>query len=349
MVNIDNHKLMYHPKRVAEFLEKADCYPIHVEIGPTNRCNHRCVFCALDWLEHGGYDIDKSVMISALEDMANHDVRSVVFAGEGEPLLHKDISLFVHHAKKSGLDVAITTNGVPFTPSRINEILPYLSWIRFSVNAGNPEIYSKVHRTKKEDFDKVIRNVSCSSKLERKEKLQTTIGVQTLVLSNNISTLSDLAKICKNAGADNLQVKPYSHHPKSKNDFSVGFSELKELEEKLMEFEDENFKILYRKETMKRIEEGITYPECYGLPFFALIDAKGNVIPCNLFYDNADFIYGNLYKKSFSEIWEGEKRKKVIDKIRERGIENCRKGCRLDVINRYIHRLKNPNLHDNFI
>ena len=117
-IEVDNHKLMYHPERVAEWKEKGDCYPIYVEIGPTNRCNHGCIFCALDFLENGTDMIDTNIMISTLENMANHGVKSIMFAGEGEPLLHKDIGLFTQKAKGYGLDIAITTNGVAFTQKK---------------------------------------------------------------------------------------------------------------------------------------------------------------------------------------------------------------------------------------
>ena len=76
-MEVDNHKLMYHPERVAEWCEKGDCFPIYAEIGLTNRCNHRCIFCALDWLEHSGIYIDREVMSRNLEDMGNHGLRSV--------------------------------------------------------------------------------------------------------------------------------------------------------------------------------------------------------------------------------------------------------------------------------
>ena len=78
-IDISNHKLMYHPKRVAEWKEKEDCYPLYIEIGLTNSCNHRCIFCALDFLENKGCFINKEIswqsIARKLENlMAKHDV-----------------------------------------------------------------------------------------------------------------------------------------------------------------------------------------------------------------------------------------------------------------------------------
>ncbi len=346
---IDNHKLMYHPKRVEEWLEKKDCYPVYVEIGPTNRCNHQCIFCALDWIKHGTHDIEKNVMLSSLKDMSEHGVKSVMFAGDGEPLLHKDINEFVSKSKQYGLDVSVTTNGVLFTEKKIEECLPCLSWIRFSVDAGSPEKYSLIHKTNPADFNRVITNIENAVNFKKSNKLETTIGIQFLMIPQNVPELEKLVHISKDIGADNLQIKPYSHHPGSSNDLVIDTKEYNKFEKQLKDLGSKDFEILFRKKTIERMEEGINYPKCYGLPFFALIDARANVIPCNLFYNNDEFVYGNLYDQTFSEIWEGEKRKGVLKKIEERGISECREGCRLDPINRYLHRLENPHPHDNFI
>ena len=346
---IDDHKLMYHPERVSKWLKEGDCFPIYVEIGLTNRCNHNCIFCALDWTKQKPVDIEREVMLSALEDMVKGGVKSIMFSGEGEPLLHNDVPLFVQSAKKAGMDVAITTNGVFFDKDKADHCLSALSWIRFSTDAATKETYSRVHGTKVEDFDRLMQNIEYALRKKREGDLPVTIGVQTLILPTNIREINTLAERCKEMGVDNLQIKPYSHHPSSKNDLRVTGEKVKELDESLKGLSDEKFHIHFRRRTIKRIERGCDYQECYGLPFFALIDAKGNVIPCNLYYNNPKFTYGNLHEESFSEIWLGDRRRQVLGKIRKEGVEKCRRGCRLDAINRYLERLKNPTLHDNFI
>ncbi|GAB1353533.1 hypothetical protein MASR1M12_22690 [Erysipelotrichia bacterium] len=346
---IDNHKLYYHPSRVAEWYEKGDCFPIYVEIGLTSRCNHQCVFCALDWLEQDAVDIDREVLLKALKDMADNGVKSLMFAGEGESLLHKDASLFIKYAADLGIKVAVTTNGVPFTPKRAEECLPSLSWIRFSCNAGTPEEYAMIHRTRAGDFERVLSNIRFAAEFKKKHRLNVDIGVQTLLLPQSVGSIVRLTELVKEAGADNFQVKPYSQHPSSENKLVLNNELYLELEPQIKAFESSNFSVIFRRNTIQRIVEGIDYDCCRGLPFFALVNAHGEIIPCNLFYANSDFIYGNLNNDSFVDIWKSERRKRVLALIREKDIKGCRQGCRLDAINRYLHRIKNPEERDSFI
>jgi cyclic pyranopterin phosphate synthase len=339
-IQIDNHKLMYHPERVEEWKSKGDCSPIYAEIGLTNRCNHKCVFCALDYLEHQSADINSNVLYSNLEDMAYYGVKSVMFAGEGEPLLHEDTAGFVKFAKQMGMDVSITTNGILFHKKEAEKILPYLSWIRFSVDAGTPETYAELHGTSRSAFGRLMKNIEDAVEIKRKNNYDVTIGTQALLTSKSINELELLATTIKELGADNLQIKPYSHHPSSNNDLSFDFAEAEKLKDKIESFNGDNFQLVYRAETIKRLKNKTQYGKCHGSPFFSLIDAKGNVIPCNLYYSNPNFYYGNLYDKLFSEIWQGKQRNQVLSKMSTLGVEHCRKGCRLDAINGYLENVK---------
>jgi GTP 3',8-cyclase len=348
-VEVDNHKLMFHPQRVSEWLQNGDCFPVYVEIGPTNRCNHRCIFCALDYREHTRNDIDPTVMIDTLKEMAKCGVKSVMFAGEGEPLLHKNISDFIETAKTSGMDVALSTNGVMFSEEILKKTLPYLSWVRYSLDAGTMETHRVVHGAGSNDFNKIIKNIRKAVKIRNENGYNVTLGVQMLIIPDNIREIIPFIKLIRDAGADNVQLKPYSHHPLSNNQFFVDHAEINNIEQEILSYNSDTFQVIYRKMTLQRLHDPKQYQECLGLPFYALIESDGSVIPCNLYYNNKSFTYGNLYKESFSEILKGSNRKKILGNLRKNGVTHCREGCRLDAVNRYLYSLKNPHPHVNFI
>jgi radical SAM protein with 4Fe4S-binding SPASM domain len=348
-IETDNHKLIYHPERVVDWLKTGDCFPIYVEIGVTNRCNHRCVFCALDWFEKKPIDIDSGVIKRALREMAECGVKSVMFAGEGEPLMHQDICEFVSYARLQGLDVAITTNGVLFSREKLEKTLPSLSWVRFSVDAGTSQTHKKIHRGGSNDFDKVLTNIREAVAIKKRDNLAVVIGVQFLLIPDNLDDLVHFIDLFKEIGVDNVQIKPYSQHPLSKNQYSIEYSQYQSIEEEIKKFETPEFQVIFRSQTAKRLMTKREYQECYGMPFFTLIEADGSIIPCMMFYKNPEFCYGNLYDNSFASIWAGEKRKRILRQLTKNTIEHCRDGCRLDAINRYLSDLKNPHPHVNFI
>ena len=346
---IDSHKLIFHPGRVNQWKRQGDCFPIYVEIGLTSRCNHRCIFCALDWLGHRNGDIDKTILISALKDMADHGVKAIMFAGEGEPLLHGDAPDFIKTAGEFGIKTALTTNGVLLDSKKAEAILPYLSWIRFSVNAGDAEQYAEIHGTRPDDFNRVMKNIENAVKIKNRQKLDVDIGVQVLMLPESIQGITSLAQRVKCIGVDNFQVKPYSKHPKSKNEIIVNDEIYNDFEKTIQSFESPSFKVFFRKHTIQRMQAGFGYTHCHGLSFFALVTTQAHVIPCNLYYERPEMIYGNLAQESFSEIWKGDRRKNVMETLSGKGIKECRKGCRLDAVNHYLERIKYPGPRDDFI
>ncbi len=107
---IDSHKLLYHVPRVSRWLDGEQVYPIYMEISPSGTCNHRCTFCALDFMHYQKRFLDAPVLCERLEEMGKCGLKSVMYGGEGEPLMHRQIGMIIEHTKKCGIDVALTTN-----------------------------------------------------------------------------------------------------------------------------------------------------------------------------------------------------------------------------------------------
>ena len=102
---------------------------------------------------------------------------------------------------------------------------------------------------------------------------------------------------------------------------------------------------------MKKWDEGTrNYRHCYAFPFWAYIDASGDVWGCSAYLSDKRFLYGNIYKDTFKDIWQGPVRKKSLKWALEKlDIADCRVNCRMDEINRYLWELKHPLEHVNFI
>lgn len=343
---IDGHKLEWHGIRLREWYKNGDCAPIYLEIGLTNICNHSCVFCGFDYAR--GTDIlDTKVLTNNLRIMGEYGVKAICYAGAGEPLLHKDFSKIVKETKENGIDVAFSTNIVLLNRERAQKILPYTSWIRLSLDSATPKTHVKIHNPrcddKEADFKKIISNLEDLVNIKNKNNYNTTLGAQFLLLDENAHELLDAAKLCKEIGLDLFQVKPYSKHPPSINNIDVDYNKFNHLEEEVNSLSTPDFKVVFRSNRIKRIKTEKDYPNCLSLSFWAMINERGDVVPCDMFYNSQDS-YGNLYEQTFKEIWEGSKRKRLLQQIKDRGLKDCKEGCRGDLINIFLHKTINEGI-----
>lgn len=349
-IRMDSHKLIYHPDVVARWLKGENIYPIEIEISPSGTCNHRCVFCAVDYIGYQPSFLDKDTILRDVSLMSKKGLKSVICSGEGEPLLHKDMPDIANNIKSCGVDVAMSTNGVLFTKDKADECLGAFTWIRFSVAAMEEHLYDCIQQGKPGDLERVKINLTNAVQIKKDKKLKTTLGVQCLLLPENMAQLPDMAKQLREIGVDYLTVKPYSQHLHSKNNFQIDYSTMLEIEQDIRKYATDSFAIYFRADAMKKLHHDKCYNLCYGLPFMTHIDAKGNIWPCVAHIGSADFCYGNIYEQTFEEIWEGSRRQEIIEKLYKADINKvCREACRLDEINKYLNELKHPGEHVNFI
>lgn len=350
---IDSHKLMYHVPRVNDWLNGKNIYPIYMEASPSGACNHRCTYCALDFMEYKPRFYDTKKFKKRLSELGELGLKSIMYAGEGEPFLHKDIGSIIEHTKNVGIDAAITTNGVLFRKEIADQVLDNTKWIKVSINGATKETYSKIHRTKPEDFNIMKKNMIHAVKLRNDKGYNCALGMQLLLLPENYHEVVDLAKMAKDIGMDYFVVKPYSQHPQSMTEqySKIKYSDYEHLGKDLLKFNTEDFNVVFRLSTMQTWDKAYKpYAKCKALPFWSYIDSLGNVWGCSMYLNDERFLYGNIFEETFKEIWEGEKRRKSMQWVEnELDLSQCRVNCRMDKVNTYLWDLENPSDHVNFV
>lgn len=338
---IDSHKLQFHPRYVSRWLDGKDSwesaksiYPLYVEVSPMGACNHRCTFCAVDYIGYKTNQLDADMLGERLHEMGKLGVKSVMFAGEGEPLLHKRINDMVLSAKTSGIDVAFTTNGVLLDKL---DMLDQCSWVKVSLNAGTKETYARIHQTKEKDWETVWASIHRAAN----RKGNCTLGVQMVILPENAGETEALQTLCNDAGVDYLVLKPYSQHKFSLTRQYEGW--------KPVAMPQSSKRLVVREESIATTE--IPYDKCQATPYtWAYIMATGDVYSCSAYLLDERFKLGNIASQTFQEIWEGERRKENWAFVRNGlNISECRVNCRMDKVNRYLTELTQPGPHVNFI
>ncbi len=361
---IDGHKLIYHPRRVTQWLDVGDdwqkarsVYPLYVELSPVGACNHRCTFCAVDYIGYQAQRLDLQRITPRLREMGELGVKSIMFAGEGEPLLHKQLPEMIEVCAESGIDTAITSNATVVSDKFLDRGLPHLSWIKASVNAGRATTYADIHRTDAEDFPRVVANLQRLVEQREQHGHRCTLGAQSLLLPENRHEMVELARLCRDhIGLDYLVVKPYSQHLFSNTHVYEGitYDDMDQLAAELAAENRDGFSVIFRSNTMRKLGEQREqrYPRCSATPFFwAYVMADGSVYGCSAYLTDRRFNYGNLNQQSFEDIWQGEERKANFSYVRKQlDIRDCRTNCRMDDINRYLHALGSDGItHVNFI
>lgn len=347
-INLNGTKIMYHIPELLSWFNNDHVYPIQLEISPTNQCNHHCQFCAYDYISRKEKRfLAFEALKRAFVELRSLGTKSVFYSGEGEPLLHPELSDFIEVASDLGFSQAINTNATLLDRRRIHKILPHLEWIRVSVNGPTEESYSRVHHCVPSDFRKVLGNLEAMAGYASQKGLATVIGVQMVYIGQCIHGIDSFVAHLRDIGVHYLAIKGFNQHPKIS---SHQFTNENEKITNLKQYETGEFRVVLRdnfsNETPPRI-----YKQCYGMDFYAEITSNGDVYSCGPHLGDKEFCYGNITKSSIRELWSPANRSLVHRRIAQLGnLDNiCMPNCRLHEINNFLWNLKQVPEHINFI
>jgi MoaA/NifB/PqqE/SkfB family radical SAM enzyme len=167
---------------------------IYVE--PTNRCNLTCVTCIRNsWDEPFG-DMDWSVYQALVDGLADFpEMKTIAFAGLGEPLLHERFPEMVRLAHARGLRTEMTSNATLLTPALGQELIEAgLDQFVVSIDGASGDSHGAIRPGA--SLEEITTNVQKFYQQSKKTReIPVRIGIEFVAMKRNIHELPAIRKI----------------------------------------------------------------------------------------------------------------------------------------------------------
>lgn len=347
---LDGTKLAWHKDRVEAWKNGERIAPITIDCSLTRRCNYSCTYCYGQFQENEEKKMTRDVIFRFLDDAAEIGVRAISFVSDGESTCSPHFYDAILRGKANGLDMAVGTNGAVLKEERLEEILPALTYLRFNISAGEPKRYKEIHGCRETDFETVCERIKQCVKIKRDNNLETTIGMQMVLLPEFSDQIIPLSRLGKDLGADYLVIKHCSDD--EKGSLKVDYDSYFKLEDILKKAEEMSTEDYLIKAKWSKILSGgkRTYSKCFGPPFISQFSGSGLVAPCGMLFNKKykkGFHIGNLTETSFKKIWKSERYWEVMnylssDKFDAR--KDCGTLCLQHKVNEYLEELKKEKI-----
>ena len=316
---LDSHKLSYHYDRVKAWESGERVAPVTVDMALTRACGAMCSFCyAMVQEPQERSNIKTKEALNLLDDFAEAGVKAVSLISDGESTISKAYVPFIQHAAKIGIDVGNATNGWEWEPEKIEQVLPYLTWVRFTVAAGTPEGYAKIMFKGPEHtevFDRAVSHIKYAVELKKKLNLKVTLGIQMVLMPEFKDEIIPFAKLAVDLGVDYGVIKHCSDD--ELGTLGVNYSEYENLYPLLNKAEamsNENTKIVIKWDKIK--DKGKpSYNRFYGPQFLLQISGSGLVAPSGMFF-NARYSklhIGNFADERFKDIFKSDRYWRIMN------------------------------------
>lgn len=356
-------KVLFHGKRLEALRAGEQPNPLHVQIILSDLCNHDCSFCAYRMSgytsnqlfnvirEDGTQNHNPNRMITTakaheiLDDCERMGVRAIQFTGGGEPTVHPDHIEIFGRALDLGMRCALVTNGNRLQPGW-EDVLPFFSWLRVSLDAGTPETYASVRRVKPTAFHKALANIQAIRTQIDAQMTAAVLGVGFVVTRENWSELYEAVRLAKENGAHNVRIGAmFSQMGATYYDGMI--EPIRELEMRAKELQGDGFLVfdLFGQRVDDLFQGAPDYQFCGFEHFTTYIGADLNVYRCcNTAYNERGLI-GSLKDQTFDALWQSYEKRKAFAEFDARGCERCQ----FNHINRTILAAVNPPVHVDFV
>jgi MoaA/NifB/PqqE/SkfB family radical SAM enzyme len=316
---LDSHKLSYHMDRVEAWESGERIAPVSVDMALTRACGAMCSFCyAMMQESQARSSVSVSRALNLLDDFAAVGIRSVSLVSDGESTLSHAYVPFIQHAAKLGIDVGNATNGWEWEPEKIEQVLPHLTWVRFTVAAGRAESYADIMYKGPEHtkvFDRAMEHIRYAVELKRRKSLSVTLGIQMVLMPSLREEIIPFAQLGLDLGVDYAVIKHCSDD--EQHTLGIDYSQYESLHDLLVQAEsmsNDCTKIIVKWDKIKDGDKP-SYKRFYGPQFLLQISGSGLVAPSGMFF-NARYSklhIGNFTEERFVDIWKSNRYWRAMD------------------------------------
>lgn len=311
-------KIFHYPEKVNSLpQESAEILPpLHIRIKPTNRCNHRCSYCAyrVDDLPLGGDMvigdmIPREKMLEIIDDVQEIGVRGVTFSGGGEPFTYPHFLEVVRKLSGGPVKFASLTNG-SLLKGELAEVFAHnATWIRVSIDGWDSKSYAEYRSVSEQEFGKVMSNIENFKKIGGRCYL----GVVIITDHKNAEHVYELVGRVKNAGAHSCKIAPciLSGDAEVTNNYHapIGEGVKDQIRRAVSDFGDNSFEVVDSYNTQLASFEK-DYQWCPYMQVVPVIGADLNVYTCHdKAYDLKLGLLGSIKERRFKDFWFADKAK----------------------------------------
>lgn len=332
-----------HQPAVLDYLGKFSLHegsraPFIVELDTTEVCNLRCRGCISDDVMHSRNSFTGERLLQMADEFAEAGVGGVILIGGGEPLAHPKAGEFMEKLGKNGIQIGITTNG-SFIHKFSDVIARYSNWTRVSIDAGTDATFHHLRPSKSGHslFGHIINSMRELAR-HKKGKLGYSFLIRTEAdgfgIRSNIADLYPAAKLAKEIGCDYFEVKPSYRFSDNSDHYLIQHAQpdmqaaRKELE-RCRTLSDEHFSIILSINLEHSLNgtqnfQPKTYRTCPSAEARTLICPSGAYV-CPYFRGKRNMLIGDLHQTGFLDMWSGEKRKAVMERLDP--AKHCKMHC----------------------
>ncbi|MDR2572293.1 MAG: radical SAM protein [Oscillospiraceae bacterium] len=352
-INISKNKIIAHFDRMQDIKKNNRCFPVCLEIHPTNACTHACHNCTFSFLQRGteAHYLDMELVFRVVQNFVECGGKAILWSGGGDPISYMSnnnisgIKDLIEYTNLIGLEQGIYTNGEELNENIISSIIKYCKFIRFSLDAFLPETHEAVHNTR--SFNQILENIKKCINMKYITGSNVDIGVSYVIYDNNASDIVHYREFLQTYNVDYLYFKPgvinnITPEQKERQNFALSMlcDVLKEdFIDVRIEIAEDKIRDILNGKNSKMVEK------CYMGFLSPVLAADGKLYFCCHSLNKTSFLLGDIVHESLQDIYS----RLMLNKFND--FRKCPIDCKGNLINQDIDNLLHllSNKHLNFL